>query len=58
MLTQQQRSTLARQIIESMQAAYEAEGEEGDFNDGMRYLSQDATDDELLFEHDKWCKKD
>ena len=57
MLTAAQRSSLAREIIESMQARYEAEGEEGDFVDGYRYLSQDASDDELEFEHEKWCVK-
>jgi hypothetical protein len=57
MLTQQQRSNKASEIIEAMRTAYEEEGEEGDFDDGYRYLSQDASDAELEFEHDKWVKK-
>jgi len=56
MLTQTQRNTMASEIIAAMQARYEEEGEEGDFADGLRYLSQDASDAELVFEHDKWCK--
>lgn len=57
MLTQAQRQALASDIINAMQARYEEEGEEGDFADGYRYLSQDANDDELQYEYDKWCKQ-
>jgi len=57
MLTVAQRVELARKIIEAMQEAYEAEGVEGDFADGERYLRDDASDHELLAEEEKWCKQ-
>lgn len=56
-LTQQQRVGMASSIIEAMREAYEAEGEDGDFDDGLRYLRDDASDEELQTEHSKWCNK-
>ena len=57
MLTQTQRRTMAADIISAMRTSYEQDGEEeGDFDDGYRYLSNDASDSELQYEHDKWCK--
>jgi hypothetical protein len=56
MLTKTQRNTMASDIIAAMQKKYEEEGEEGDFADGYRYLSQDASDAELEYEKAKWCK--
>jgi hypothetical protein len=55
MLTLAERVAKARNITEAMRAAYEAEGVEGDFDDGERYLRDDASDDELLAEEVKWC---
>lgn len=54
--TQEQRAGLANAIIEAMREAYEAEGEEGDFEDGARYLRDDASDEELDAEYQKWVK--
>jgi hypothetical protein len=56
MFTKAQRSTMAADIISAMQAKYEEEGEEGDFDDGYRYLAEDASNEELQYEFDKWCK--
>ena len=56
MLTKGQRYSMAEDIISAMRTAYEESGDEGDFDDGFRYLSQDASDDELEYEYDKWCK--
>lgn len=56
-LTRAEREDMARDTIEVMQRAYEAEGETGDFNDGLRYLRDDACDAELLAEHAKWTKE-
>lgn len=56
MLTQTQRRTMAEDIISSMRLHYEQAGEGGDFEDGLRYLTNDASDNELQYEHDKWCK--
>jgi len=56
MLTKDQRYTMAEDIISAMRKRYEQEGEDGDFEDGFRHLSQDASDAELQYEHDKWCK--
>lgn len=55
-LTWAQRATMAAEVIEAMQECYEAEGEEGDFGDGERYLRDDASDEELRAEHAKWVK--
>lgn len=57
MLTLAQRQALASDIIAAMKVHYREEGEDGDFEDGYRYLSRDASDDELEFEHEKWCVK-
>ena len=56
MLTQTQRNIMAEDIISAMQTRYEEEGEEGDFDDGYRHLSNDASDNELQWEYDRWCK--
>lgn len=53
-LTKEQRDALATSTISAMADVYEAEGEEGDFDDGRRYLRDDASDEELLEEHAKW----
>ena len=54
-LTTAQRKTMASAICSAMEDKYKEEGEEGDFEDAYRYLLQDAGDDELHYEHDKWC---
>jgi hypothetical protein len=56
-LTKAERVAMARETIEAMRAAYEAEGEEGDFADGERYLRDDASDEELRDEFKKWTNK-
>jgi hypothetical protein len=56
-LTIAERVELAQKIIAAMREAYEAEGVEGDFDDGERYLRDDAGDDELIREEEKWCNK-
>ena len=56
-LTPSQRSMMAADIIDAMRKAYEAEGEEGDFADGLRHLRHDADDAELISEYKKYCKK-
>lgn len=56
-LSREERAGMARAIIEAMQERYEAEGEDGDFADGERYLRDDASDDELRYEKEKWCKQ-
>lgn len=45
---------MACEIVEAMREVYEAEGNEGDFDDGERYLREDVCDDELQAEFDKW----
>jgi hypothetical protein len=55
MLTLAQRVDKAQRITEAMRAQYEAEGVEGDFDDGERYLRDDASDQELLAEEERWC---
>lgn len=55
-LTLAERVGIARAVIEAMQEAYEQEGIDGDFEDGERYLRDDASDDELLREEERWCK--
>jgi hypothetical protein len=55
MLTSTQRRSMAEDIIAAMRAHYEQAGESGDFADGSRYLSNDASDEELQWEYDKWC---
>ena len=57
MLTQTQRCTMAEDTIDAMRKQYALAGEEGDFKDGLRYLANDASDAELQYEHDKWCKE-
>ena len=52
-----QRVALARKIIEAMRASYEEHGEEGDFDDGERYLRDDASDEELLAEEVRWSEQ-
>ncbi len=56
MYSREKRSTMAFEIIEAMQEQYEEDGEEGDFDDGLRYLRDDASDEELDSEHAKWVK--
>lgn len=53
-LTHADRASMANSIIEYMQEAYEAEGVDGDFDDGRRYLRDDASDEELRCEYEKW----
>lgn len=55
-LTLAERVDKAQRIVEAMREAYEAEGVEGDFCDGERYLRDDADDEELLAEEARWCK--
>lgn len=43
-------------ILEAMQEAYEREGVEGDFDDARRYYREDASEDEINSDYDKWCK--
>ena len=57
MLTREQRYTLARTIVDAMQASYEEHGEEGDFADAYRHLANDADDDELLAEAERWSEQ-
>jgi len=57
MLTRSERKSMASDIISAMRDAYEQEGVEGDFDDGYRHLSEDATDGELQADYDKWCTK-
>ena len=56
MLTRQERRSLAESIIDAMRKSYAEHGEDGDFEDGERYLRDDASDSELLYEKEKWCK--
>lgn len=57
MLSKTQRRNMAADIIAAMRDHYEQEGEEGDFDDGYRYLALDASDAELEYEYGKWCKE-
>jgi hypothetical protein len=41
-------------ILEAMRKAYEAEGIEGDFDDARRHYSQDATNEEIDDDYDRW----
>lgn len=56
-LTRVERQDLAHRIINAMREHYEEQGEEGDFDDGYRHLANDASDDELRYEEEKWCKQ-
>lgn len=56
MLTRQKRAEMASAIISAMQAHYEEHGESGDFADGERHLRDDASEDELRTEYDKWVQ--
>ena len=56
-LTKEERRSLATQIIEAMRKAYEKEGEEGDFEDGLRYYLDSALDFELRDDYKKWVKQ-
>lgn len=58
-LTRQERASKAERIIHAMRENYAAHGEEdcGDWEDGERYLKEDASDQELLSEEEKWCKQ-
>ena len=56
-LSRQERINLAGSITDARNEQYEKEGVEWDFDDGYRYLAQDASDDELLREEEKWCKQ-
>ena len=44
-------------ILEVMREAYEREGVEGDFDDARRYYRDDASEDEINADYDKWCKQ-
>ena len=55
-MTKEEREAMARDTVEAMQIAYDEEGEQGDFDDALRYLRDDATDEELRAEHAKWSK--
>lgn len=41
-------------ILDAMQAAYEREGVEGDFEDARRYYRDDASEDEINSDFEKW----
>ena len=56
MYTVEQRRSMASEIIDSMREQYKLEGEDGDFEDGLRHLTYDASDSELQQDYDKWCK--
>jgi hypothetical protein len=45
---------MAEDTIAAMRTRYEEEGEEGDFEDGYRYLAFVVSDDELKSEYSKW----
>lgn len=53
MITRDVRVGMARAIMDHAREVYEAEGTEGDFEDGERYLRDDASDAELQAEFDK-----
>lgn len=57
MLSKTQRRNMAADIIAAMRDHYEKVGDEGDFDDGYMYLVVDASDAELEYEYNKWCKK-
>jgi hypothetical protein len=42
-------------ILNAMQAAYEREQVEGDFADARRYYRDDASEEEINSDYDKWC---
>jgi len=42
-------------ILEAAAAAYEREGIDGDFDDARRYYLNDASEDEINSDYDKWC---
>ena len=56
-LTKQERNWHAITIVDAMQEAYEEEGEEGDFDDARRHYREDASDEEILADLDKWVNK-
>ena len=41
-------------IVDAMQEAYEAEGVDGDFDDARRYFAEDASNEEIDDEYEKW----
>ena len=43
-------------ILEAMREAYEREGVEGDFDDARRYYREDASNEEIDADFEKWCK--
>jgi hypothetical protein len=55
-MTKQDRQQMASEITEAMRLHYKEQGEEGDFADGLRYLANDASLEELRFEHSRWIK--
>lgn len=55
-LTRWQRANLACRITEAKRKHWEAHGETGDWDDGERYLRDEASDEELLEECEKWSK--
>lgn len=56
-MSQLSRAEMVNAIIDAMQTHYEANGEEGDFDDGRRYLMEDATLTEVRQEYSTWCTK-
>ena len=52
-----ERANLAYEIANAMREAYEEEGIEGDFDDAARYLRDDASDEELQAEKERWLSK-
>lgn len=44
-------------ILARMQEAYEEEGIDGDFADARRYYLDDASEEEINYDYDKWCKQ-
>jgi hypothetical protein len=55
-LSIQRRNEMAEEIVEAMRKHYEEQGEEGDFDDALRYYKQDADNLEIIADHHKWVK--
>ena len=56
MLTRSQRTKMAEEIVERMRAHYLQHGEDGDFPDALRFLRDEATDEELEYERARWAE--
>jgi hypothetical protein len=42
-------------ILGAMREAYEREGVDGDFDCALTYYLEDATEDEINSDFEKWC---